>query len=76
MKKTFQKKWLTRNRKYKKDLWCEHCLPRRECLKCWGDGTEVVKYCKHCKTNTWHRGDRCLKCRLYNKNQPILFKIH
>ncbi len=33
----------------------------QKCVDCFGDGTEEVQECSECGTQTWHRGDKCLR---------------
>jgi len=33
----------------------------RDCISCFGDGTEEMRKCSNCNTETWHRGDKCLR---------------
>ncbi len=33
----------------------------RACISCFGDGTEEIRVCSHCNTETWHRGDKCIR---------------
>lgn len=33
----------------------------RDCISCFGDGTEEMRKCENCNTETWHRGEKCLR---------------
>jgi len=33
----------------------------RTCVECFGDGTEEMRQCGECGTQTWHRGGKCLR---------------
>lgn len=41
---------------------CSHgfLYENRSCVRCFGDGTEEIRECKHCKAQSWHRGGKCL----------------
>ena len=64
-----------RKGKYRKDKWCPHYLHENDCIECSGNGDENVRYCKKCKEPSWHYRERCMRCKTYNQESPILFKI-
>ena len=33
----------------------------RNCVECFGDGTEEMRECSECGIQTWHRGGKCLR---------------
>jgi hypothetical protein len=44
---------------------CPHGLSyeSKECLECWGDGTEEILHCEECESSTYHRAGFCLRCQ-------------
>ena len=39
----------------------ERLYEDRNCVECFGDGTEEMRECSECGIQTWHRGGKCLR---------------
>jgi hypothetical protein len=43
---------------------CEHGVEykTRQCVFCFGDGSETISICSKCEAGTFHRNGKCLQC--------------